>query len=290
MALSIKDLYFKILDFEKILYFETILDFKAEDFFESVIKKWIVENDYKNYISNISNKISGRKNELLQEDIWELYALSRVLDLLTLPFQTDNDADDSDWKGPRITVAEYIEFNNLLGLEITTPFSFKPFNCEIIEAQIGMNDFEIIECNFPAVKLNNLMIKKAGVKILLNPDKFNLNLINKASIYWAFRRKNRKYFDLSQGWGSNSQWRTDLRLDIETENSYIYNVTGRFNLNSPTIELTEELNQQDLELNEAVELTVFRHFMKCTKDDSDLFPYDFRFEEQKVNRTRMIFI
>lgn len=290
MAFSIKDLYFKILDFEKILYFETILDFKAEDFFESVIKKWIVENDYKNYISNISNKISGRKNELLQEDIWELYALSRVLDLLTLPFQTDNDADDSDWKGPRITVAEYIEFNNLLGLEITTPFSFKPFNCEIIEAQIGMNDFEIIECNFPAVKLNNLMIKKAGVKILLNPDKFNLNLINKASIYWAFRRKNRKYFDLSQGWGSNSQWRTDLRLDIETENSYIYNVTGRFNLNSPTIELTEELNQQDLELNEAVELTVFRHFMKCTKDDSDLFPYDFRFEEQKVNRTRMIFI
>ncbi|MCG7219362.1 hypothetical protein [Acinetobacter sp. AG3] len=281
MALSIKDLYFKILDFEKILYFETILDFKAEDFFESVIKKWIVENDYKNYISNISNKISGRKNELLQEDIWELYALSRVLDLLTLPFQTDNDADDSDWKGPRITVAEYIEFNNLLGLEITTPFSFKPFNCEIIEAQIGMNDFEIIECNFPAVKLNNLMIKKAGVKILLNPDKFNLNLINKASIYWAFRRKNRKYFDLSQGWGSNSQWRTDLRLDIETENSYIYNVTGRFNLNSPTIELTEELNQQDLELNEAVELTVFRHFMKCTKDDSDLFPYYFRFEEQK---------
>jgi len=281
MALSIKDLYFKILDFEKILYFETILDFKAEDFFESVIKKWIVENDYKNYISNISNKISGRKNELLQEDIWELYALSRVLDLLTLPFQTDNDADDSDWKGPRITVAEYIEFNNLLGLEITTPFSFKPFNCEIIEAQIGMNDFEIIECNFPAVKLNNLMIKKAGVKILLNPDKFNLNLINKSSIYWAFRRKNRKYFDLSQGWGSNSQWRTDLRLDIETENSYIYNVTGRFNLNSPTIELTEELNQQDLELNEAVELTVFRHFMKCTKDDSDLFPYYFRFEEQK---------
>lgn len=275
MALSIKDLYFKILDFE------TILDFKAEGFFESVIKKWIVENDYKNYISNISNKISGRKNELLQEDIWELYALSRVLDLLTLPFQTDNDADDSDWKGPRITVAEYIEFNNLLGLEITTPFSFKPFNCEIIEAQIGMNDFEIIECNFPAVKLNNLMIKKAGVKILLNPDKFNLNLINKASIYWAFRRKNRKYFDLSQGWGSNSQWRTDLRLDIETENSYIYNVTGRFNLNSPTIELTEELNQQDLELNEAVELTVFRHFMKCTKDDSDLFPYYFRFEEQK---------
>ncbi|MCS4300011.1 MULTISPECIES: hypothetical protein [Acinetobacter] len=281
MALSIKDLYFKILDFEKFLYFETILDFKAEDFFESVIKKWIVENDYKNYISNISNKISGRKNELLQEDIWELYALSRVLDLLTLPFQTDNDADDSDWKGPRITVAEYIEFNNLLGLEITTPFSFKPFNCEIIEAQIGMNDFEIIECNFPAVKLNNLMIKKAGVKILLNPDKFNLNLINKASIYWAFRRKNRKYFDLSQGWGSNSQWRTDLRLDIETENSYIYNVTGKFNLNSPTIELMEELNQQDLELNEAVELTVFRHFMKCTKDDSDLFPYYFRFEEQK---------
>lgn len=273
MALSIKDLYFKILDFE------TILEFKAEDFFESVIKKWIIENDYKNYISNISSKINSRKNELSQEDIWELYALSRVLDLMTLSFQTDN--DDSDWKGPRIKVAEYIAFNNILGLEVTTPYSFKPFNCEIIEAQIGENDFEIIECNFPAVKLSNLMIKKAGVKISLNPDKFNLNLINNASIYWAFRRKNRKHFDLSQGWGSNSQWRTDLRLDIETENSYIYNLIGKFNLNSPTIELMEELNQQGLELNEAVELTIFRHFIKCTKDDSDLFPYYFRFEEQK---------
>ena len=279
MALSIKDLYFKILDFETTLYFETILEFKAEDFFESVIKKWIIQNNYKNYISNISSKINSRKNELSQEDIWELYALSRVLDLMTLSFQTDN--DDSDWKGPRIKVAEYIEFNNILGLEVTTPYSFKPFNCEIIEAQIGENDFEIIECNFPAVKLSNLMIKKAGVKISLNPDKFNLNLINNASIYWAFRRKNRKHFDLSQGWGSNSQWRTDLRLDIETENSYIYNITGKFNLNSPTIELMEELKQQGLELNEAVELTVFRHFIKCTKDDSDLFPYYFSFEEQK---------
>jgi hypothetical protein len=108
-----------------------------------------------------------------------------------------------------------------------------------------------------------------------------LDLINSASIYWTYRRKNRKYLDLSQGWGSNSQWRTDLRLDIETKDSFIYNQKGKFDLNNLTTELLEELRQQNLEIEEAIELTKYRHFVRSTKDDTDLFPYDFKYEEKK---------
>lgn len=270
MNLSIRDLYDKIMDFE------------GEGLYENVLKTWIAENNYRNYLFSTFDKFqTDKKFDLSQESIWELYALTRVLDTLTLPFQTNNKADGSDWLGPKLSIQDYVAFNDLIGLETVTPKLFNTFDCEIIEAQEGENDFEITNCFFPAVKFENLIIKRAGVKIFLNPKNYNLALINNASIYWTYRRKNRKYLDLSQGWGSNSQWRTDLRLDIETKDSFIYNQKGKFDLNNLTPELLEELRQQNLEIQEAIELTKYRHFVKSTKDDSDLFPYDFKYEEKK---------
>lgn len=271
MRLSIKDLYFKI------------QEFRGEEIFETLIQKWVLENDYKKYISNLSLKIQIEKIELTQEDIWELYALSRVLDILTLQFQTNNRVDDSSWAGTQISLSEYVEFNNMIGLTTEIPSAFKPFDCEIIEAQAGQNDFQINETCFPASKLNNLIIKRAGVKVSLNKEKYDVGLVNLASIYWTFWRKNRKYSDLSQGWGSNSQWRTDLRLDIETDDSFIYNLQGEFDINNPTDKVLEQLHHDNLEVKEAIELTKFRHFMTCTKDDSDLFPYDYKYTESKCS-------
>ncbi|GAB4448667.1 MAG: hypothetical protein Fur0028_03780 [Bacteroidales bacterium] len=270
MNLSIRDLHDKILEFED------------EGLYEKVLKIWVAENSYKNYLSKTFDKLNAdKKVDLSQEDIWEFYALTRVLDILTLRFQTNNKADGTDWLGPKFSLSEYIAFIDLIGLESTTPQSFSTFDCEIIEAQEGENDFHISECFFPAVKLKNLIIKRAGVKVLLNPQNYNLTLINNASIYWAYRRKNRKYWDLSQGWGSNSQWRTDLRIDVETKESFIYNLKGKFDLSNLTSELSEELSRQNLELQEAIEITKYRHFIKSTKDDIDLFPYDFKYEEKK---------
>lgn len=246
------------------------------------MKTWVTENNYRNYLSNTFDKFQADKNfDLPQDGIWELYALTRVIDILTLPFQTNNKADGSEWLGPKLSIRDYIAFNNLIGLETVTPKLFNTFDCEIIEAQEGEIDFEITECFFPAIKFKNLIIKRAGVKISLNPHNYNLDLTNNSSIYWTYRRKNRKCLDLSQGWGSNSQWRTDLRLDIETKDSFIYNLKGKFDLNNLTAELLEELSQQNLEIQEAIELTKYRHFIKSIKDDSDLFPYDFKYEEKK---------
>jgi hypothetical protein len=270
MNLSIRDLYDKILNFE------------GEGLYQNVLQIWVAENSYKKYLSNIFNKRqSDNKIDLSQEGIWEFYALTRVLDILTLRFQTNNKADGSDWLGPEFSLSEYIAFIDLIGLDAIVPKSFDTFDCEIIEAQEGQNDFHISECCFPAVKLENLIIKRAGVKIMLNSQDYNLTLINNASIYWTYRRKNRKCLDLSQGWGSNTQWSTDFRIDVETKDSFVYNLKGKFDLNNLTPELSEELSQQNLELQEAIELTKFRHFIKSTKDDTDLFPYDFKYEERK---------
>jgi len=130
------------------------------------------------------------------------------------------------------------------------------------------------------------MIKRAGVIITNNPKDYNINLINSAPIYWTYRRKNRIYHDLSHGWGSNSQWRTEFRLDVETENTFVYNLKGKYNLSNPAEEVFDKLRccageGTVLELQEAIELVVNRQFIKCTKDNNDLWPYDFKYTEGK---------
>lgn len=272
MNLSMRDLYNKI-----ILY-------KGENLYDDILKTWVTENNYNDYLNNLSSKLQIEKiSELPQVDIWELYALSRVLDILTLQLQPNNILDGSDWLRFNIdfSINEYIEFNKLLGLEIFTPNSFNTFDCEIIEAKEAELDFQIDEIFFPGLKLNKLMIKRAGTKITLNPKKYNLSLTNNSTMYWTFVRRNRCHNDLSHGWGHNSQWRTDFRLDIETDKSYIYNLKGIFNLNNTSIELKEVLNQENLEIQEAIELVKYRHLINYIKDNKSLFPYDFMYEELK---------
>jgi len=57
-----------------------------------------------------------------------------------------------------------------------------------------------------------------------NNKEFNIDIINKSTLFWAHRRNSRPYEDLSVGWGSNSQWGTRFRFDILSDNSYIYNL------------------------------------------------------------------
>jgi hypothetical protein len=257
---------------------DVILSYEGNDLYKDVLAPWIRENDYKNYWDEL-NIVKG----ISQEDNWKLYAFSRVLDLLTLNFQPNNGADESSWLGPKISITEYLDFIGLLGLEIKYQKDFNPFYCEVIEAKAGNENFKIETCLFPAIKLKNVIVKRSGVIITVNPKDFNIALINSAKTYWTYRRKNRRYQDLSHGWGHNSQWRTEIRIDIESNDRFIYNEHGTSSLNDVTEELIEKLRQQNLELDEAIELTKNRHFINCIKDDGDLFPYDFRFEESKSN-------
>jgi hypothetical protein len=215
------------------------------------------------------------------EDNWELYALSRILDILTLRFQPNKNADGSEWPGPEISLNEYIEFIKILGLEIVYPEIYNAFYCEILEAKEGKNYFEINDYLFPGIKLKNLVIKRSGTIININPTDYDLDLINNARIFWTYRRKNREYDDLSHDWGTNSQWRTTFRLDIETDNSFIYNLQGEDDLNNLSDETLKELKEQNLTIDEAIELLVNRHFISCTKDSNDVYPYDFKYTENK---------
>ena len=260
--------------------YNDILRFKGEEVFEYVLKLWVEGMDYRAYLEGLSTDHAANYPD---EDSWELYALSRVLDTLTLRFQPNRNADGSAWRGPELSVAEYVEFIEMLGLKAIDSDAYEPFYHEIFEAVPGEVNFQITERLFPPVMLGNLLIKRGGVVIALDPQSFELETVNNSTIYWAYRRKNRKHQDLSHGWGSNSQWRTDFRLDYDLGDSYLYNAAGGIDLNAPSPEAVDELNEYGLSLREAVEITVNRHFITSKKPSEDLFPYGYRYLERKPN-------
>jgi hypothetical protein len=270
MNLSIRDL------------FEEILNYDGDNIFSEVLNLWVEENSYETYLGGLSKFVSPDQTlNFPIDDSWELYALSRVLDILTLRFQPNKKADGSEWVGPLLTLADYIKFIEALGLKIVSLAEYKPFYYEIFEAIPGKVNFQVSEIIFPPVMLENLLIKRGGSIITLNPLNFDLETVNDSTIYWAYRRKNRKYEDLSHGWGSNSQWRTSFRFDYDYPDYYLYNAEGEIDLNLPNTNVLDELKEYDLSLNEAIEITVNRHFLTSKKQDNDLFPYNYKYMEKK---------
>lgn len=261
---SIRDLYHKI------------PGYKGDKILTELLLPWLEQNRYREYLHALPlNK------EMREEDNCELYAFSRVLDLLALSSRPDSYPEDSEEKEPLLTTDEYIELAKSLGLDIEYPEQYDPFHCEIAIAIAGPLNFGIVGYQHPVIKLKHLMIKRSPVAITLDPEVYDFNLINNATLYWTFRRSNRKTTDLSEGWGHNAQWHTGFRLDIETEQSYIYNLNGKFDLSVPDPATREELKEQGLRLEDAIELVVNRQFIRCTQKYEYPFPYDFKYEARK---------
>lgn len=264
IQLSIRDLYHKI------------EEYKGDKILTELLLPWLEQNRYREYLHALP-----LNREMREEDNWELYAFSRVLDLLALSSRPGSYPEDLEEKEPFLTTDEYIQLAKSLGLNIGYPEKYAPFHCEIATAIAGPLNFEIVGYQHPVVKMKNLMIKRSPVVITLDPEAYDFNLVNSALLYWTFRRSNRKTTDLSEGWGSNSQWRTAFRLDLETGQSYIYNLNGKFDLNVPDPATREELKKQDLRLEDAIELVVNRQFIRCAKKYDYQFPYDFKYETRK---------
>ncbi|MCT9079220.1 hypothetical protein [Streptomyces fulvoviolaceus] len=133
--------------------------------------------------------------------LWELYALSRVGDLLLL-----SERDCLDLFVP-------------LGM---TPFrggDFDPFLHEIVEVEQAADPhapIEITEVVRPGLMLGQLLFNRAGVRVRAGVEHAQRGVADRSPLYWTFRRPHRPTVDLSHGWGHNSQWRTDFRLDYRT--------------------------------------------------------------------------
>ncbi len=155
--------------------------------------------------------------ELLQE----LYALSRVADFLLLDPQ----------------LPPYLTLFTALGM---APFEdaarFDPFLHEIVEVEQAEDPkapIEILEVRHPGLMLGELLFGRAGVRIRAGDAHAERGVADRFPLYWTFRRAHRPTHDLSHGWGSNSQWSTDFRLDYRTPDGDHLNVAENGSVDGP---------------------------------------------------------
>ncbi|MFF0393976.1 hypothetical protein ACFYS8_35525 [Kitasatospora sp. NPDC004615] len=162
--------------------------------------------------------------------VWELYALSRVSDLLVFDHQppcTDG-REVEPWL--HLPVSACREFFTGLGM---TGFdgdgAFDPFLHEIVEVEQAADPdapIEITEVCWPGLMLGQLLFVRAGVRIRAGARHAQAGVADRFPLYWTYRRRGRRVHDRSHGWGSNSQWRTDFRLDYRTPDGDHLNVQG----------------------------------------------------------------
>jgi hypothetical protein len=216
------------------------------------------------------NQVDGK----MLDDLWELYAFSRVSDILLLPYQ-NGAHDGTAWTGPAIGPDERVAFFTALGLERIDKPDFHPFYHEIVavdQAADAASPISVVDELWPGFMLGHLLICRAGIHVRGGADRILKDVAEGSTLYWASRRKNRPYRDLSQGWGSNSQWRTEFRRDYTDGRDFVYNADGTLDARLPDPRANPA--REELSPDERVELLINRCFVRTPKPHEDLFPYN----------------
>jgi hypothetical protein len=264
--------------------YQSVLDFRRHDLYESVLLPWVEKAQIA--VANLAQfKTATRfdpKNEKFWPLDWNLYALSRVSDFLLLPFQNDENGARSR---SQLASYQYSTFFEAIGFRPFTSGDFSPFHHEIVKVHQSKDPAEpigILATVWPGLMFGDMLFARSGVEVLGGSDHILKDVAENSTLYFAYQRLHRKTDDLSMGWGSNSQWRTSFRRDYEYDGKLLYNINGKNSLN----ELPTEEDRDKLTPLERLELCRNRCFIITSKQHSDLWPYDDRYEEESHVTTR----
>jgi hypothetical protein len=223
----------------------------------------------------------------IQDDLWQLYALSRVSDLISLPFQPPAADPRLQQPVPALSAMDYQAFWEALGLRLLTPSSYHPFFCEIAEVLQAPDDdapIALRDVRWPGLMFGDLLIARAGVAVWGGAQHVRADIAPSSVLYFAHGRRYRFSNDLSHGWGSNSQWRTDFRRDYVDTDRYYYHVDGTFAADLPTPPELEAFPAMRSEITPAqrVELVRNRCFITTDLPSDDRWPFDDFFIEARA--------
>ncbi|WP_411754477.1 hypothetical protein [Serratia sp. (in: enterobacteria)] len=249
-----------------------LLEYKGKDCYVEILIPWLKENQNEvDWLCSFAQRAAKPIPKASDEDLWHLYALSRVLELLILRFQKSR-GDETGWSGPDISLQQFDLFAEALGLHVEYSATYHPFAHEIVELiPISSSCPKITQHHWSGLMLGDMRMLRAGVSLSAPPAVLRPGIADSSTLFWAYRRKNRPYQDLSQGWGSNSSWRTRFRRDYKIGNELYFNVDGTEDLMLGPADL---LNDEGLNREERVELLVNRSFVMTDKPYDDLWPYD----------------
>jgi hypothetical protein len=215
-----------------------------------------------------------------EANMWNLYALSRVNDILLLAFQNVEDGRETFAKPAwfKLSQDQYLAFFEALGLTPVKRADFSPFYHEILNVRRAPDENQPIALSsehWPGLMLGNMMFSRAGMDVVAGAHLVNKEIAETSALYFCYTRRGRRTADLSKGWGSNSQWRTSFRRDFHVGRDLIYNIDGKNVLNAVD---PEEVDDWGLGVEERTQLCKYRCSIVKNKHD-DVWPYDDQLSE-----------
>lgn len=254
--------------------YQALMAYDGAATYSDLLRPWLANNRADaRWIRDFGNCQGSPIPAADYDDLFRLYALSRVFETLLLRFQ-NGEADGSNWPGPALTVAEYTTFADATGLKVVQPTRYTPFHHEVVAVEACKDPLAapvLLANHWPCLMIGNMLFMRAGVTVLAAEHQLAPGIADVATIYWSHRRKNRPTNDLSHGWGSNSQWRTCFCRDYQIRDTYFFNVDGKSNLKDLP---NNAIDDSGLSKSERMELLVNRSFVVTKKPHGDLCPYD----------------
>jgi hypothetical protein len=201
--------------------------------------------------------------EVRSEDLFALYAASRVSDLMLMSFQG---RVGEPAPIPALSEAEYLGFFQALGFQTFGERPYSPFYHEIVEVESARDPSSAIEVThtfWPGLMFGDLLFARAGVRVRAHPARVQQEYAEETPLCFSYVRHRRRAADLSIGWGSNSQWRTAFRRDDRDGDVYRFNVDGEIDIGGAAPRVLDGMDDfnDDISIEARRELLVHRCFV-----------------------------
>ena len=243
-----------------------VLDYEGDALYADLLRPWLARQDgERRWLEEVRGRPGNPVPPMGPEELWRLYALSRIVDLLQLSFAPRT--AEADWDVAPVTRDDFARFMDALGLEAVERAGFHPFFHEVVTVdQLAEADAapEVAEVYWPGYTLGPLLVSRTGCRVRAGRLHLLKEVAERSTLYWAYARNHRPTDDLSRGWGGNSQWRTSFRRDYALDGRLYYNVGAR-----------EHPGGADAELDAAERAELLRHrcFVTRTGPSDDRWPY-----------------
>lgn len=250
--------------------YTALLASKSVDVYEDLLEPWAEQHgDEARWLADLSRRMDASWSAADGEDLCRLYAVFRVTSTLLLRFQRGR-ADGTDYPGPRCSLEGYELFHAAMGFHSPEVAAFHPFYHEIvgvIQSDEPTASIELVEQHWPPLMLGKMMFCRGGSIVAGGAEHVVKHIVERSTLYWTYRRKDRPCSDQLYGWGHNSQWRTALRRDFCTPSSFHYNVDAEEDIDSAD-ETFVGVSRETMR-----ELVRHRCLIRTAVDDTDLYPY-----------------
>lgn len=167
--------------------------------------------------------------------LWGLYAASRVRDVLLFAHQPDpvddsvRELDKALYREPpcfrAVAVDQVARFFAAIGCQPVTEATFDPILHEIVTCEADEDrdaPIQIMSQAWPALMIGELVFTRAGVHVKAGAAHAVVGIADRSTLEWEYWRRHRGTTDGSFWWGSNSQWRTEIRRDYITSSGRVY--------------------------------------------------------------------